>query len=198
MSLPLILGFVIFSLLGGGLTTVIGYYIPFVYASIVFMAVGAGLLTTLEVDSGHPQWIGYQFLFGAGVGLAVQQPFTAIQTALPVTDVAIGTGIIMFSENFLAAVFVSISQNVFTNQLVKHIAGSGAEIDVETILDTGATQLRNLVPEQFYNAVLIAYNNALMDTFYVFVALSCCGILGAVWLEWLSVKTKKVDTKSTA
>jgi hypothetical protein len=191
MNLPMILGFVIFSILGGGLTTAIGYYIPFIYASIVFMAIGSGLLTTLQVDSGHPAWIGYQFLFGAGAGLALQQPFTAIQTALPLADVAIGTGVIMFSENFLASVFISITQNVFTNQLINNLAGVIEGLDPHAILATGATQLKNQVPEQFFNTVIVLYNKSLISAFYISLALSCSGLLGAIWLEWLSVKTRK-------
>lgn len=71
MSLPLILGLVIISIIGGGLITTLGYYTPFIIASAVLMSIGAGLLTTLETDSGHAKWIGYQALFGFGVGFGM-------------------------------------------------------------------------------------------------------------------------------
>jgi len=73
MSLPLILGVVICSVVAGGLVTVFGYYAPFMIASSVLMAIGAGLLTTFKVNTGHAEWIGYQALFGIGVGLGMQQ-----------------------------------------------------------------------------------------------------------------------------
>ena len=71
MSLPLILGLVIISLVGGALITIFGYYTPFIIASSILMCIGSGMLTTLETDTGHAKWIGYQALFGFGVGFGM-------------------------------------------------------------------------------------------------------------------------------
>src|SRR3981081_3402891 len=92
MNLPMILGLVFVSVLSGGLVTVLGYYTPFMLLASVFMSIGAGLLATFKVDTGHPMWIGYQVIFGVGVGCGMQQTLIAVQTALPLADVPIGTG----------------------------------------------------------------------------------------------------------
>lgn len=194
----MILGFVVFSFLGGTLTSVLGHYMPFVYLTVVFMSIGSGLLTTLHVDSGHSAWIGYQFIFGAGVGFGLQVAFSAPQTALPMEDVPVGTAIIMFSENLAAAVMVSVAQTTFTNQLVTNLKTYVPSIDSDTILNAGATGLKSRVPPQLYDTVIYAYNMSLTHTFYVGVALSCCSILGAVGLEWISVKAKKPDASEAA
>ncbi|RDW64086.1 MFS transporter-2 [Coleophoma crateriformis] len=193
MNLPMIVSFVIFSFLGGVLTSVTGHYVQFVYAAVVFMAVGTGLLTTFQVDSGHAKWIGYQVIFGAGVGFGLQTALTSPQTALPVEDISIGTASIMFCENLTAAIMVSVAQNVFTNQLATNLSQYVPGIDPSIVLSAGATEIQSLVPEVFYSAVLFAYNKALTHTFFVGVGLSCCSVLGVVWLEWLSVKAKKID-----
>jgi hypothetical protein len=98
MNLPLILGLVIVSMVSGAAVSVFGYYTPFMYVSIVCMAIGAGLLTTLKVNSGHSMWIGYQFLFGAGIGFGMQQTLIAAQTCMPLKDVPIATAIMMFAQ----------------------------------------------------------------------------------------------------
>jgi hydrogenase/urease accessory protein HupE len=59
MNLLMVLSFVVSSFLGGVLTSAIGYYAPFVYLTVVCMSIGTGLLTTLKVDSGYAEWIGY-------------------------------------------------------------------------------------------------------------------------------------------
>lgn len=194
----MILSFVVFSFLGGILTSLTGHYVPFVYLTVIFMATGTGLLTTLHVDSGNAQWIGYQFIFGAGVGFGLQSALTAAQTALPLEDIAVGTATIMFCENLSAAIMVSVAQNVFSNQLVKNLTSYVPTIDPSTILSAGATQIKTQVSSEFYSAILLAYNRALTHTFYVGVGLSCCALLGAVWLEWLSVKGKQVENSSAA
>ena len=66
-NLPMILALVIMSVIAGGLVTAIGYYTPFMIASSILMSVGAGLLTTFKVNTGHAEWIGYQVIFGFGV-----------------------------------------------------------------------------------------------------------------------------------
>lgn len=193
MNLPMLLGFVIFSLMGGVLITIVGYYIPFVYLTLIFMSVGGGLLTTLEINSGSPKWIGYQFLFGAGSGLCMQQTMVILQTALPMKDIPIGTALVMFSQNLTGAIMVSVAQNVFTNQLAKNLSHYVPSINPSIILAAGATQIKSQVPEEFYDRVLIAYNKSLTQTFYVGVALSCCAAFGALGIQSLSVKEKNVD-----
>lgn len=68
MSLPLILTLVVGSIIAGGIITKVGYYTPFVIASSVLMSIGAGLISTFHTNTGHGMWIGYQVVFGVGVG----------------------------------------------------------------------------------------------------------------------------------
>ncbi|KAI1831427.1 hypothetical protein DTO006G1_7334 [Penicillium roqueforti] len=194
MSLPLVLSYVLFSFVTGGLTSVFGYYVQWAYIAVAFMAIGAGLLTMLDVNSGHAELIGYQVILGAGVGCGLQTAFSAPQTALSLEDIPIGTAVVIFTENLTSAVFVSVAQNVFTNQLKTNMAQYAPDVDATEIIAAGATKFKSQVPKELYDVVLLAYNKALDQTFYVSVALSCFGILGVLGLEWLSVKGKNDDT----
>jgi hypothetical protein len=117
MNLPMVLSYVAFSLSSGALTLAIGYYVPFAYLTTIFMAIGSGLPSTLKPDLGSAQWIGYQFLFSAGVSCSLQTAFVAPQCVLPLEDIPISTAIIIFMENLASAIMVSVTQNMFTNQL---------------------------------------------------------------------------------
>jgi hypothetical protein len=192
MNLPAILGLVIVSMASGVLVTVLGYYTPFMLISSVLMAIGAGLLSTLETDSNSPKWIGYQFLFGAGVGFGMQQTLVAVQTALPAEDVAIGTAIMMFTQTLGGALFISVGQNVFTNQLIKNLGTVVPDLDPKLVLVVGATELKHAIEAKFLPGVLTAYNLALTQTFYVSVAAGSLSILGAAFVEWKSMKGKQV------
>ncbi|KAH8693573.1 major facilitator superfamily domain-containing protein [Talaromyces proteolyticus] len=194
MNLPMILGLVIISMLGGGLVTVLGYYTPFMFASSVLMSVGAGLLSTFEVDTPHPQWIGYQFIFGAGVGFGMQQTMVAVQACLPAPDIAIGTSIMMFAQTLGGALFIAVAQNIFQTKLVSNVAAANIQgLDSALVLSTGATQIQTLIPKEFLPAVLTAYNSALTHTFDVAVGMACVTIIGACCIEWKSVKGKKIE-----
>ena len=193
MCLPLILALVLFSLIGGAGVTLLGYYVPFFVASTILMSIGAGLLTTFTVDTGSPAWMGYQIIYGFGVGLAMQQPLIAVQTVLPIADVPVGTALIMFTQTFGGALFVSVGQNVFANRLSAGLLLEASGIDPAIILRSGATTLKQAVPQEFLPGVLIAYNRALTETWYVSVAMACLTVIGTAGLEWKSVKGKKIE-----
>jgi hypothetical protein len=195
MTLPLVVSYVIFSFGTGSLTSVLGYYVQWGYLTVILSAVGTGLMTTLTVNSGHAEWIGYQILFGAGIGCGMQTSFSAPQTALPLEDIPVGTAIVMFTENLASAVMVSVAQNVFTNQLKANLGEYAPAVDAGAVISAGATEIQRLVPEKLYQVILFAYNKALAQAFYVGVALSCLGIIGVLGLEWISVKgTKEKDS----
>ncbi|KAF2655353.1 MFS general substrate transporter [Lophiostoma macrostomum CBS 122681] len=193
MNLPAILGLVVISMVAGGAVTYFGYYTPFMLVSSLLMAIGAGLLSTFEVDTNHSQWIGYQFIFGAGVGFGMQQTLVAVQTVLPAEDVAIGTAIQMFAQTLGGALFISVGQNVFTNQLLKNLKSVVPDLDPSIVLVTGATELKHRVEEKFLAGVLVAYNQTLTETFYVSVACGAASIVGAAFVEWKSMKGKNIQ-----
>ncbi|KAJ5973237.1 hypothetical protein N7481_010447 [Penicillium waksmanii] len=193
MNLPMIIAVVVVSLLAGGLVTACGYYTPFMIASSIIMTIGAGLLSTLQVDSGHPKWIGYQALFGIGLGLGMQQPMMVMQTALNPMDVPSGTAIVMFAQTLGGAIFVSVGQNVFQNQLFQNLAHYAPDAPAAQLVSAGATMLRTLVTGDELHRVLVAYNEAIMQTFYVSVAMGALTLVGPIFVEWLSVKGKKIE-----
>lgn len=188
---------VILSIVAGGLVTGIGYYTPFMIASSVIMSIGAGLLTTLEVDTGSPKWIGYQAILGIGVGMGLQQSFIAVQTVLPMADIPMGTTILVFLQSFGGALFIAVAQNIFTNKLEKGVAGV-ANLEPGIVLREGATELKNVIPRESLPAVLVAYNDAIRETFYVGVAMACLTIIGSAGMEWKSVKGKKISPGGAA
>lgn len=143
MNLPMVLSFVVFSFLCGTLTVITGHNVQFAYFTVIFLSIGTGLLSSLNIDSGYSQWISYQFPFGAGVGFGLQTAFTPPQTALSIKDVPIGTSIVMFFEHLTAAIMVSVAQNVFTNQLKTNLWTYIPSIDPGIIQDVGAMQIKS-------------------------------------------------------
>ena len=160
-NLPSILGTVIFSFLSGGLVFGVGYYTWACIISSILAAVGAGLLSTLTPSSGPPYWIGYQVIYGAGIGFGLQLPLIAIQTALPPHQVSEGTAIIIFVQTFGGTIFISVAQNVFNNKLVENIIKQQVPVNPAALLFAGATQISSLVEPRFLDQLKFAYNEAI-------------------------------------
>jgi len=189
----MILPMVFASILTGILTARVGYYTPFMLFGNCIMAVGAGLLTTLEVDTPQAKWAGYQVLYGFGLGCTFQAPNLAAQTVLPTRDVPVGTSLMFFSQLLGGAIFISVGQNVLNNQLLQRLSGFPG-FTPELIKSQGATGLIQQLPEAVRGQVLIAYNDSLRKVFQVAVIMTCLTIFGALALEWRSVK-KNVQKK---
>ena len=189
--LPMILSLVVANIISGVGTTTIGYYTPFYYLGVLMMSVGAGLITTFQITTNHDKWIGYQVIYGLGVGFGMQQALITVQAVLPLKDVPTGTALMMFCQTFGGALFVSAAQNIFNNKLISNIAIDAPQVSTANILQWGATSLRDHIQPALYHGVKVAYNKSLTETWYSAVAMACLSILGAAFVEWKSVKGMK-------
>ncbi|CAG8172795.1 unnamed protein product [Penicillium nalgiovense] len=190
-NLPMVVAMIVFSALGGLLVNIIGYYTPLMFVGSAFLTIGSGLCTTFKVDSGRPQWIGYQVILGIGAGLGFQQCINALQTVLPLHDIAVGIAIITFAQSLSGAMFISIAQTVFQNRLVASIATYAPNISPNALTKAGAANLSHLVPKHMLPSVLHAYNIAVIQTFYVSVAAALLSFIGAGLVQWKSMKRRQ-------
>ena len=181
-----------FSVVAGISVSKFGYFTPPAIIGAAIGTVGCGLLSTLQVDSGPGQWVGYQVVTSAGLGMAVQQGVIAVQTVLPLKQIPIGIAAIISMQSLGGAVFVSVGNNILQNILDQASAAKNLPgIDVKAVIAAGATQFRSVVPAGSLPALLIAYNYALQRVFIAAIPLSGLAFIVALGLEWRSVKDKK-------
>ncbi|MCJ1310571.1 hypothetical protein MMC25_004236 [Agyrium rufum] len=195
-TLPLLLGNTVAAISSGILVSKLGYYTPFFYISVTFLAIGSGLLTTFTVDTNHPKWIAYQVLFALGSGSGFQQPIICTQTVLPLEDVPIGQAALLFTQLLGGSIFISVGNNIFSNHLVSNLQNEKIPgLDPHVIISAGATEIRNIVPKEYLPQALVAYNTALTKVFQTCVILACVACLGAALVEWRSVKKESARRK---
>lgn len=192
-NLAMVLSVVVISVLAGGFITACGYYTPFMILSAAISAIGCGLLTTLQPDAPPAHWIGYQVVLGIGVGMGMQQPLMAVQTVLNIADVPTGTAVVVFSQTVGGSIVLLVAQNLFQNRLFANLATYAPSVNPALVFAAGATGLEAAVPASTRPAVLQAYNNAIDTTMYIPTGIAAAAILGALAMEWKSVKGKKFD-----
>ncbi|RSL63159.1 hypothetical protein CEP51_013351 [Fusarium floridanum] len=189
-TIPLVLSLVVGAIMSGAIITRTGYYVPWMFVAAVLTSVGSGLMTTFKTNTSHSAWIGYQVLFGLGLGTGMQQPSMAAQTVLSQSDVSIGISLMFFSQSLGGAIFICIGQSIFVNYLSNGLrAVSG--VNTRAILEVGATALSDLVPSDKLHEVLVVYNDALQKAFIVVVAVSAFMVVPALGMEWRTVKNKQ-------
>lgn len=180
----------------GQLISRIGYYTPFLIFGVCLTSIGAGLLTTLDVNTSEAKWIGFQILYGYGLGSSTQINNMAAQTVLSQKDVAIGASLMFFGQQLFGAIFTSVGANVLSNQLAKRLGHiPGVDVTPRVIQSTGATEVLSLIPEAYRDDALRAYNDSLRVCFQVGLIMACLAIIGALGMEWRSVKQNKPDVE---
>ena len=195
MSLPLIVSMVIASIIGGLVISKIGFYMPSLILGTALMVIATGFFTTFTPDASRGEWIGYQVLYGSGLGMAMQQASLAAQTVLPKQDVPMGVALMQFSQALGGAVFLEVSQNVFSKDLVGQAQRSNfTGIDPKTVLESGTTDISRMSGSSGF---LEAYNGALQQSFRVMFILSCLAWCSSLFMEWRSVKKQKASSETS-
>ncbi|KAF4772788.1 MFS general substrate transporter [Colletotrichum scovillei] len=187
-TLPFVISLVVASTLSGQLVGRLGYYTPFTMLSSVLMPVGAGLLSTFKVNTGSGSWIGFQIILGFGIGLGLQHGPIAVQTVLQRKHIPMAVSLVFFCQQLGGAIFVSVGQNVLNSKLIEGLTDAVKDLDPQTIVNTGATALRDILPAADLPTVLVKYNEAIRWVFIVGTVTASLSALGSFTLEWKSVK----------
>lgn len=189
-TIPLVLSLIVIGIVAAIYVQKVGYYTPAMLLSSILCAIGGGMLSTLTPGAGGNRWIGYQILYGFGIGCGFQTCNLVPQNVLSRADVPLGMALMFFTQQLGGSIFLSVGQNIFSNQLVDSLSGIGG-LNTAAIVNTGATTLRSMVLPEDLNAVIDAYSYALTRVFILTTVLSAFMILGAVLVEWKSIKRNK-------
>lgn len=189
-TLPLVLSLAVASFLGGTITQKIGYYVPVMYLGPSILAIGLGLMTTFNLNTGSPQWIGYQFLGGFGIGISISINALIVQRNLPPPDIPIGIALLFFLPQLGGAIFTAVGQTVLSNLLGSRLKGIEG-LDAGLVVNQGATDLVNIVPPKDIKVVQEAYNYACTRIFFIALGLAFVALLSSLAMEWKSIKKDK-------
>ena len=187
--IPYVAANALFSLAAGVFVAKIGYFAPPAIVGCAISIAGCALLSSLQVNTASPSWIGYEILASVGLGIAIQQGFIAVQAVLPLEQLPIGTALVTSFQSLGGAVFVSIGNSVLQNELVRAVEASPIPgVDVRAVILAGATQFRSFVPGAALPALLEAYNHALQRVLIAAIATSGLAFFAALGLEWRNVR----------
>ncbi|KZF23703.1 MFS multidrug transporter-like protein [Xylona heveae TC161] len=189
-NLSLVLACTIFTVMAGGLITAFGHFVPFLILGGVFTTVGAGLIYTLGIGSGHSHWIGYQAIAGIGIGLAIQTPVIAAQAIVEPSDISSSTAMTLFFQTIGGAFCVSAAQSAFANKLLQRILVTAPEVNPALVLATGASELRKVFDPAQLPGILTAYMDGLHVTFALAIALAGLTVPISLLSKWVNIKGK--------
>ncbi|KAF2746810.1 MFS general substrate transporter [Sporormia fimetaria CBS 119925] len=156
-----------FTVLSGWLASKFGYYTPYIISGTAISLVGSGLLTLLSPNTALGTWVAYFLVIALGTGIAINHPYTAVQTVLEERCVPVGNAIMQFTFSLGGALSLCIAQPVFTTRLKSAIIKRLPGVPVDSVIGAGAYGVKDLFKgnEKALGEVKLAYTEALRDVF---------------------------------
>ncbi|CRG83245.1 MFS gliotoxin efflux transporter GliA [Talaromyces islandicus] len=158
----------------------------------ILSTIASGLLTTIQADSGHPAWIGYQVFAWIGLGLCFNVYIIIIQNMVTPDEVPTATAILL-----CGALVVSAAHATFHNKLIQTLAVEGPEINPSTVFSVGASDIQ----KTFHNnlsAIDASYMEGLHKAFALAIAVGDASTLVAVAQPWLRLQASESAEKTEA
>jgi EmrB/QacA subfamily drug resistance transporter len=135
LTLPLVLGIMVLSMVSGVITSRTGRYKIFPIIGCVLLVAGMLMFWQMDADSSLPYVDAAMFVVGAGLGLNFQTIVLAMQNAVPPRDIGVATSSTTFFRQMGGtlgvAVFLSIVYSVVGGRIGSAYAGArgGAAFD---------------------------------------------------------------------
>ncbi|QSZ32079.1 hypothetical protein DSL72_001648 [Monilinia vaccinii-corymbosi] len=183
---PVIAGYVVASILAGGITSRFKYYNPAMIIGTVLSIAGAALLTTTNMHSSTARIVGYQLLYGFGVGFGFGQPSYVVQTLWSAEDIPIGVTFIILVQNLSASVFVAVAQSIFQGEMHKLLEPLLPQsLNSSSLLLSALPTILSSMPAETKALAKSVISDSIIRTFYVSLALSCASVVGALAIKWV-------------
>lgn len=155
------------------------------------LAVSNGLLSTLSPYSSTATWVGYQVFVGFARGMGMQMPILAVQANAPPELISVATAVLVFSQTFGGAIFITVGNVIFTNKLRDELVDRLPHLDADTIINAGATGVRDVVSQADLPGALASYAKGVDAVFYLAVAASVVVFFTSWGIGWKDIRKKK-------
>lgn len=187
------------AMIGGGMVTKLGKYLPFQYIAFAMMAIGAGLFTLLDAGSSTAAWACFQIIASIGMGMATTTILPAIQASLTDADVASMTSMYAFLRSFGGIWGVTIPSVLFNGQVNRFLSRISDTAIRQQLADGNAygfasTGNARTLPPDVRDEVLGVYTDSLKTVWQVAIAFSMVGFLAVLGVKQLDM-SRKNETK---
>lgn len=182
MMISMVAGLMSTAMTTGVLASKTGRYKWMPIASMIVLAVGMWLLSTLTVET--PIWVllGYIFIMGAGIGLAMQILVLVVQNAFHDSEVGMATASNNFFREIGASLGGAIVGALFTARLTDLLTvrmadlgpaiGEAGQLDMNSLTPAAVGEL----PDAIRDVIVGAYNDALAPVFLMLIPMVLAGL----------------------
>ncbi|KAI6287356.1 hypothetical protein MCOR27_000073 [Pyricularia oryzae] len=199
--LPISLTAVLSSIFSGIVISRLNKFNALLLIELVLVAVAAGLMSTLSIETQPSFWIPSEIIWGLGVGAGFQITQLVLQHSVPYYLIPQATSCGQFFSVLGGAISVASAEAAFKNGFVAQMASTVSQVPAMLIINTGASQLHKTLqglgqPAEVSENILNAYNFGLRCVFIIGTAGAIATFVAALGFRWKPLgRSETIDTE---
>jgi EmrB/QacA subfamily drug resistance transporter len=196
LTMPLILGLFVSSLVSGRIITRTGRWKRFLVAGTVLVTVGMALMGLLRYDTPYWEVGAYMALLGLGIGMCMQNLVLSVQNTVQVKDLGAASSTVAFFRTLGGAAGVSVLGAILGHQVYAHITSGLARIGVSASGTGGSTTdipSLSAFPGPVRLVVQQAYGIGSADIFLVAAPVAFLSFVAVCFIREVPLRTSNED-----
>jgi MFS family permease len=210
MTIPMIGGLLLASIVIGGLVTRTGHWKPYLIVGGVLLIAGSYLLSTIHYDTNFVLVSLYMFLLGAGVGMTMQNLVLIVQNTAKPSEIGVASSGVTFFRSLGGTVGVSLMGAALAARVTDLFGGAQEKIAaaLAALGPEGATWAKQLasgslprvatMPEGLRVIVEDIYAQGISSAFLIAVPFGVISILAVIFLPNRSLSTMTTSERRQA
>ena len=197
MTMPLILGLALSSLVVGRIITRTGRWKRFLVGGAVLVTVGFGLLGTTSFDTSLVLVGAYMAIAGVGVGMTMQNLVLSVQNSVPMRELGSATATVSFFRSLGGAIGVSALGAVLASHVRESIASGLAAKGIAVPMGSSETLPNpSTLPPVVRTIVESAYGDATALIFSLAVPLLLLAVIAVIAIREVPLRTSTVESSN--
>lgn len=210
MTIPMIAGLLVCSIVVGALITRWGRWKPFLIIGAVLLIAGSYLLSTIHYDTNFALVSLYMFLLGAGVGMTMQNLVLVVQNTAKPTEVGVASSGVTFFRSLGGTIGVAVMGAALATRvtdlmgerkddIMAAIAGLGENGPKwAEALASGSLPTVSTMPDSLRVIIEDIYANGISHAFLIAVPVAVLSLLAIVFLPNKPLTTMTTSERISA
>ncbi|MGC4853285.1 MDR family MFS transporter [Micromonospora sp. DT4] len=185
MTLPMILGLLVASTVGGRIITKTGRWKRFLVLGSALLTIGFALMGTLRADTSYTLLSVYMLLIGVGLGLTMQNLVLAVQNTVGTHELGAASSMVAFFRSLGGAIGVSALGAVLAHKVKDYTADGLSQLGIPASSSGSGGTLPDVhsLPGPLRAVVEAAYGHGAGDIFLAAAPFALIALIAVLFIK---------------
>jgi MFS family permease len=199
LTVPMIGGLVLSSTVSGALITRTGRWKAYLVVGAILVALGFGLLSTIDHQTNMVLFGGFLFVLGVGIGMTMQNLVLAVQNTVAASDLGAASSAVAFFRSLGGTIGVSVLGAVLSSHvgdLIRQgLAGIPGAAQAASSGEVGLSDF-NQAPPAIRTLIRVSYGDATGRIFLISAVMSLVALVAIVFIREVALRTQSGDARA--